>query len=75
MLNRDEVNAVRAHNLAVPLAGTPFWAVMTIDEATKRRFVCRLLEFIGCHDETVAQACRSLGLGEAAASFRLLGVA
>lgn len=75
MLDRDEVNAVRAHNHAVQLDGTQYWAVMTIDDATKRRFVCRLLEFIGCHDETVAQACRSLGLGEATASFRLMGVA
>jgi negative modulator of initiation of replication len=75
MLDRDEVNAVRAHNHAVQLDGTQYWAVMTIDDATKRRFVCRLLEFIGCHDETVAQACRSLGLGEPAASFRLMGVA
>ena len=75
MLNREEVNAVRSHNHAVQLDGTQYWAVMTIDDATKRRFVCRLLEFIGCHDETVAQACRALDLGEAAASFRLLGVA
>ena len=27
------------------------------------RFVTRLLEFIGCHDETVALACQALGLG------------
>lgn len=72
MLNRDEVNDVRSHNHAVQLAGTQYWAVMTIDEATKRRFVCRVLEFIGCHDETVTQACRALGLGEAASGFRLL---
>lgn len=72
MLNRDEVNEVRSHNHAVQLAGTPYWAVMTIDDATKRRFICRLLEFIGCHDETVAQACRALGLSGAATGFRLL---
>ncbi len=72
MLNRDEVNAVRSHNHAVQLDGTQYWAVMTIDDATKRRFVCRLLEFIGCHDETVAQACRSLGWHEASAGFRVL---
>jgi negative modulator of initiation of replication len=72
MLGRDEFNEVRAHNHAVQLAGTPYWAVMTIDDATKRRFVCRLLEFIGCHDETVAQACRTLGLAGAPAGFRLL---
>ena len=72
MLNRDEVNDVRSHNHAVQLAGTQYWAVMTIDDATKRRFVCRVLEFIGCHDETVTQACRALGLSEASSGFRLL---
>lgn len=72
MLSRDEVNAVREHNHASQLAGTQYWAVTAIDEATKRRFVCRLLEFIGCHDETIAQACRTLGLSEAATGFRLL---
>lgn len=72
MLNRDEVNAVRSHNHALQLDGTQYWAVMTIDDDTKRRFICRLLEFIGCHDETVAHTCRALGLGEAAAGFRLL---
>lgn len=72
MLSRDEVNDVRSHNHAMQIDGTQYWAVMTIDEATKRRFVCRLLEFIGCHDETVHQACRALRLGEASSGFRLL---
>jgi len=72
MLNRDEVNAVREHNHACQLAGTQYWAVMTIDDTTKRRFVCRLLEFIGCHDETITQACRALGLNDAFTGFRLL---
>lgn len=75
MLDRHEVNAVRAHNHAEQIDGTQYWAVMSIDDTTKRRFIRRLLEFIGCHDETVAHACRSLGLGEAAASLRLMGVA
>lgn len=71
--NRDEINEARAHNHARQIDGTQFWAVMTIDEATKRRFVCRLLEFIGCHDETVTQACRALGFAAAPqAGFRLL---
>lgn len=71
--NRDEINEARAHNHARQIDGTQFWAVMTIDEATKRRFVCRLLEFIGCHDETVAHACRALGFGaRAARGFHLL---
>ena len=72
MLSRDEVNAVREHNQACQLAGTQYWAVMTIDETTKRRFVCRLLEFIGCHDEIVVHACRALGLSAGTTGFRLL---
>ena len=73
MLNRDEINEVRSHNHARQLDGTQYWAVMTIDDATKRRFICRLLEFIGCHDETVTQACRALDLVAAPAhGFRLL---
>ncbi|MEJ1972409.1 MAG: hypothetical protein WDM96_08115 [Lacunisphaera sp.] len=45
--NRDEINEARARNLARPIDGTQFWAVMTIDDATRLRFVTRLLEFIG----------------------------
>ncbi|HEY8994342.1 MAG TPA: hypothetical protein VIM71_06765 [Lacunisphaera sp.] len=71
--SRDEINEVRAHNQARQIDGTQFWAVMTIDDETRRRFVCRLLEFIGCHDETVAEACRALGFpATAPRRFRLL---
>ena len=72
MLNRDELNEIRSHNHAVQLAGTQYWAVLLIDRTTKRRFVSRLLEFIGCHDKTIAESCRALGLTEAPAVFRLL---
>jgi negative regulator of replication initiation len=72
-LNREEVNETRAHNRARQIDGTPFWAVLNIDDATRGRFVRRLLEYIGCHDETVTHAGRALGLGEArAAGFRRL---
>lgn len=70
--NRDEINEARARNHARQIDGTQFWAVMTIDDATRRRFVCRLLEFIGCHDETVTQACRALGFAAPPTGFRLL---
>jgi negative modulator of initiation of replication len=72
-LNHDEFNETRAHNRARQIDGTQFWAVMNIDDATRSRFVRRLLEYIGCHDETVAFACRALGLpGAESAGFRLL---
>ena len=74
-LDRDEINETRAHNHARQIDGTQYWAVMTIDDSQKRRFVCRMLEFIGCHDETVSHASRALGLGEIPArGFHLLGV-
>lgn len=71
--SRDEINEARARNHARQIDGTQFWAVMTIDDETRRRFVCRLLEFIGCHDETVIMACRALGFAvPTARRFRLL---
>ncbi|HWA26892.1 MAG TPA: hypothetical protein VG734_14630 [Lacunisphaera sp.] len=72
-MSREEFNETRAHNRTRQIDGTQFWAVMSIDDATRGRFVRRLLEFIGCHDETVAHACRALGLPDArSAGFSLL---
>ena len=72
-LSRDEFAETRAHNRARQIDGTQFWAVMNIDDATRTRFVRRLLEYIGCHDETVAHACHALGLPETSSrGFRLL---
>ena len=73
-LSRSEIQEIRESNHARPIDGTQFWAVMTIDDATRRRFVRRLLGFIGCHDGTVAQAIRALGLTDAPRGFRLLSV-
>jgi negative modulator of initiation of replication len=76
MLGRDEVQEIRARNQARQIPGTHYWAVMTIEAATKARFVRRLLEFVGCHDETVRAALRELGLpGREPGAFRLLCVA
>jgi hypothetical protein len=75
MLSRDEFLEVRAHNHARQIDGTQFWAVMSIDERTKRRFVRRLLEFIGCRDESVTAACSALGFPSDSSTARLLGVA
>jgi negative modulator of initiation of replication len=61
--NREEINEARARNHARQIDGTQYWAVLTIDDSTRLRFVTRLLEFIGCHDETVKLACRAIGFG------------
>ncbi|HVU16537.1 MAG TPA: hypothetical protein VHD32_06415 [Candidatus Didemnitutus sp.] len=75
MLARDEVNQIRTQNHARQIDGTQFWAVMAIDASTRSRFVRRLLEFVGCHDETVAAAVRAVGLDGNPGAFRLRGVA
>ncbi|HYC72866.1 MAG TPA: hypothetical protein VEB66_16765 [Opitutaceae bacterium] len=71
-LGRDEVQEIRNRNHARQIDGTQYWAVMTIDDPTKGRFVRRLLEFVGCHDETVRAALRELGLPLREPIFRLL---
>ena len=60
-LSREAINDVRSRNQARQIDGTQFWAVMTIDAATRTRFIRRLLEFVGCHDETVEQAVHAIG--------------
>ena len=76
MLGRDEVQEIRARNQARQIPGSHYWAVMTIDDSTKARFVRGLLEFVGCHDETVRSALRELGLPvRESGGFRLLSVA
>jgi negative regulator of replication initiation len=75
MLSREEVQEIRAHNHSRQIDGTQYWAVMTIDPKSKRRFVRRLLEFIGCPDEAVTEACRALGLDAGSEPARHLGVA
>ncbi len=51
-----------------------FGNAMAIDPSSQRRFVGRLLEFIGCRDETVAEAGRAIALFESGHS-RHLGAA
>lgn len=75
VLSRDEVQQVRAHNQSRQIDGTQFWAVMRIDAPARRRFVRRLLEFIGCRDEMVNAACGTLGAGSRSDGGHLLGVA
>jgi hypothetical protein len=70
-LSREEFDEIRAHNRARQIDGTQFWAVMTIGPTPRRRFVRRLLEFIGCPDETVAEACDALGMGVASRHSRV----
>ena len=61
-LGREEVREACARNHARQIGTTPYWAVLAIDDGARARFVRRLLEFVGCQDETVRLALRALGL-------------
>lgn len=60
LFSATEVNERRALNHARQISGSPFWAVMRVDRDTKAGFARRLLEFIGCRDETVKLALAAL---------------
>lgn len=49
------------HNQARHINGTQYWAIMNIDTATKRRFLARVLEFIGYRDAVIEFVCSAFG--------------
>ena len=60
-MSRDEILETCRHNQARQIDGTQYWAIMNIDTATKRRFVARVLEFIGYRDAVIDFACNVFG--------------
>jgi negative regulator of replication initiation len=60
--SRDEIIEQCRHNQARQIPGTQYWAIMNLDTATKRRFLARVLEFIGYHEEIIEFACNSIGM-------------
>jgi len=61
-LSRDEILEACRHNQARPIAGTPYWAIMNIDTATKRRFLARVLDFTGYREEIIEFVCNAIGM-------------
>ena len=61
-LSREEIVDQCHHNQARPIPGTHYWAIMNIDTATKRRFLSRVLEFIGYREEIATIVCASIGM-------------
>jgi negative regulator of replication initiation len=61
-MTREEIIEQRRHNQARQIPGTQYWAIMNIDTATKRRFLSRVLEFIGYRDEIIDFACSVIGM-------------
>lgn len=64
-LSREEIIEACRHNQARQIAGTQYWAIMNLDTATKRRFLARVLEFIGYRDAVIEFACGAIGLRSA----------
>jgi negative modulator of initiation of replication len=60
-LHPDEILATCRHNQARQIDGTQFWAIMNLDTPTKRRFLARVLEFVGYREEVITFACSFIG--------------
>jgi len=60
-LSREEIVDQCRHNQARPIPETHYWAIMNIDTATKRRFLSRILEFIGYRDDVIDSVCNVIG--------------
>jgi hypothetical protein len=72
-LGRSEIAEQCRQNVSRQIGRTPYWAVLNLEPAIKRRFLFRLLEFIGYSGATIESVCTSLGLGrEVRRRFRLL---
>jgi negative modulator of initiation of replication len=71
-LSREEIVETCHHNQARPIDGTQYWAIMNIDTATKRRFLARVLEFIGYREEVIDFVCAAIGARSASRRGRLL---
>lgn len=60
-MNPEQIQETCRHNQARQIPGTHFWAIMNLDTSTKRRFLRRLLVFVGARDEVVDNITSLLG--------------
>ena len=64
-LSREAIVEQCRHNQARQIPNTHYWAIMNIDTATKRRFLSRVLEFIGYRETVVDFICGVIGMRHA----------
>jgi negative regulator of replication initiation len=74
-LSRDEILDTCRHNQARQIAGTPYWAIMNLDTPTKRRFLGRVLEFVGYRETVIEFACAAIGMKRPARRSRFAALA
>jgi negative regulator of replication initiation len=60
-MSQAEIVEQCRHNQARQIPNTQFWAIMNIDTATKRRFLSRVLEFVGFDDDLIEFVCGVIG--------------
>jgi negative regulator of replication initiation len=60
-LSAEEIRETCHHNQARPIEGTHYWAIMNLDTPTKRRFLRRLLVFIGAPDDVITHVTATVG--------------
>ncbi|MBS0664082.1 MAG: hypothetical protein JSR48_12520 [Verrucomicrobia bacterium] len=65
-MSREEILDRCRHNQARPIEGTPYWAILNLDTPTKRRFLARILEFVGYRAEVIEFVCGFIGPRRAA---------
>lgn len=70
-LSREEILETCRHNQARQIDGTCYWAIMNIDTATKRRFLARVMEFVGYREAAIEFACAAIGMRRPAHRGRL----
>ena len=61
-LSREVIVEQCRHNQAREIPNSHYWAIMNIDTATKRRFLSRVLEFIGYRENVIDFICGVIGM-------------
>lgn len=64
-LSRQEILEQCRHNQARQIPQTRYWAIMNLDTATKRRFLSRVLDFIGYREDIIDFVCGAIGMRHA----------
>ena len=60
-MSPEQIRETCRHNQARQIPGTHYWAIMNLDTPTKRRFLRRLLVFIGLTDDVIEHVSSTLG--------------
>ena len=60
-MSPEEIRQTCRHNQARQVPATQYWAIMNLDTPTKRRFLRRLLVFVGERDEVITHVLSTIG--------------